>query len=334
MKKLPGSRRKFIKNISLTAMTLSQTGIIHSQLKYKGVDDKRRVGIIGLDTSHSIEFTKLINGNAGNFQNKGYRVTAAFPKVSADIESAVSKIPEYTETIKKMGVEIVDSIDELLKRTDFILLETNDGRIHLEQALKVIAAKKTLFIDKPIAASLKDARAIFDAAKREKVPVFSSSALRFTEEVQAAANGKKGKILCADTYSPAHFEKTHPDFFWYGIHGIEMLFAVMGTGCKKVTRIHTDDSDVAVGTWEDGRLGTFRGLHTGKLDFGGVAFGEKEIFSLGKFDGYENLVSQILNFFETGHSPVDKNETLEIVAFMEAADESKRSGGLPVTLDL
>ncbi|MEO6188421.1 MAG: Gfo/Idh/MocA family oxidoreductase [Ginsengibacter sp.] len=334
MYKMPGSRRKFIKNISLTAVALSQSGIVHSRFKNNWTDDKKRIGIIGLDTSHSIEFTKLINGNEGNFQNKGYRVTAAYPRGSADIESAVSRIPEYTETIKKMGVEIVDSIDELLKKTDFILLETNDGRIHLQQALKVIAAGKPLFIDKPIATSLKDAKVIFDAAERKKVPVFSSSVLRFTEEVQAAAKGEKGKVLGADTYSPAHIEKTHPDFFWYGVHGIEMLFAVMGTGCKKVTRIHTDDSDVAVGTWEDGRVGTFRGLHIGKLDFGGVAFGEKEIFSLGKFDGYENLVSQIINFFETGHSPVDKNETLEIIAFMEAADESKRSGGIPVSLKL
>ncbi len=327
------SRRKFIKNLSAAGLAVGIAGNAPSSFSVLSSTGKKRVGIIGLDTSHSIEFTKLLNSPDVTMEYHGYKVVAAYPKGSSDIESVVSRIPGYTEEIKKMGVEIVDSIAELLQKTDAIFLETNDGRLHLEQAMQVIKTGKPMFIDKPVAASLHDTLAIYDAAGYYKVPVFSSSALRFMESVQNVVKGKIGKVTGADTYSPAYIEKTHPDFFWYGIHGIEMLFALMGSGCKSVTRIYTEDTDVAVGTWADGHIGTFRGLRTGQKDFGGVVFGEKEIYSLGKFAGYKPLLLQITDFFETGQAPFSKEETFEIIAFMEAADESKRNGGIAINLE-
>ena len=189
-----------------------------------------------------------------------------------------------------------------------------------------------MFIDKPVAGSLKDVIAIYETAKKYKVPIFSSSSLRYMESVQDVVKGKIGNVLGADTFSPATIEKTHPDLFWYGIHGVEMLFAVMGTGCQQVTRVSTNDTDIVIGTWKDGRMGTFRGTRTGKHDYGGTVYGEKGNLSLGPFNGYDNLLVQIINFFRTGQAPVSPEETLEIYAFMEAADESKRQGGKPVKI--
>lgn len=291
----------------------------------------KRIGIIGLDTSHVIAFVDALNTDNQKPEYKGYKIVAAYPKGSADIKSSTDRIPGYTEDVKKKGVEIVDSIESLLKKVDAVMLETNDGRIHLEQALPVIKAKKPLFIDKPITASLADAIAIFNVAKKYKVPVFCSSSLRFTETAQDAATGKLGKIRGADTYSPYKIEKTHPDFFWYGVHGIESLFTIMGTGCKSVVRIHQEDNEVAVGTWEDGRIGVFRGIHNGK-DYGGTVFTDKGPVTVSPFKGYEPLLMKVIDFFETGNSPVDEKETLEIYAFMEACDESKNKGGVPVEL--
>ncbi|MNE37424.1 hypothetical protein D3C80_1312740 [compost metagenome] len=190
-----------------------------------------------------------------------------------------------------------------------------------------------MFIDKPIAASLADAAAIFAAAKKYNTPVFSSSSLRYIDGIDEVKSGKIGKVLGAETYSPAKYEVTHPDLFWYGIHGVEMLFAVMGTGCKTVTRVHTPDADVVVGVWNDGRIGTFRGTRKGKSDYGGRIFGEKSNTTLGTFKGYNPLLEQIVKFFETGVVPVQPEETLEIAAFMEAADESKSKGGSPVSME-
>ncbi len=292
----------------------------------------KRIGIIGLDTSHAIAFTKTFNADPPVPGLAGMRVTVAYPHGSRDIEGSVSRIPGYTEEVKKLGVTIVDSLPALLEQVDYVLLETNDGRPHLEQALAVFQAGKPVFIDKPVAGSLEDAVCIYEAAKHYKVPVFSSSSLRFMEDAQAARNGSCGKVLGCDTFSPCSLEKTHPDLFWYGIHGVEILYTVMGPGCQTVNRSSTPDADVVLGTWSDGRIGTFRGMRGGKSGYGGNVFGADKYQPLGNFKGYDPLVLAIGKFFQTGEMPVTVEETLEIYAFMEAADESKRQGGAPVSV--
>lgn len=296
------------------------------------VGEGKRVGIIGLDTSHSTAFTRALNDPACGNTFLGYKVVAAYPKGSLDIPSSVERIEGYTQEVMKYGVEIVGSIEELLPKVDVVLLETNDGRRHLEQALPVLKAGKRMFIDKPVAASLADAMAIFEAARHYQVPVFSTSSLRYIGGMEEILKGDAGKVLGAETYSPCKLEPSHPDFFWYGIHGVETLFTAMGTGCKTVVRVTTADTDVAVGTWEDGRIGSFRGLRAGKADYGGTVFGEKGIIKLGAYKGYNPLLTEIVNFFQTGIVPVNEAETIEIMAFMEAADLSKKKGGKPVSI--
>ena len=327
-------RRKFIRTATASGIGLSLAGSAASAFGKNFSFKTARVGIIGLDTSHSVAFTKLLNDPAVGPDLAGYRVVAAYPHGSKDIETSVSRIPKYTEEVKGFGVEVVESIEELLKKVDVVMLETNDGRLHLEQAIPVLKAGKPIFIDKPVAASLSDAIAIFEAAKEYNVPVFSSSSLRYAKNVQEIRQGKVvGKVLGADTFSPAKLEKTHPDLFWYGIHGVEMLFAIMKTGCKSVTRTSTEDMDVVVGSWKDGRIGTYRGGRTGKMGYGGNAFGEEGVAEIGPYEGYRPLLVEIVKFFRTGKAPVSPEETLEIYAFMEAADESKRRGGQLVTLE-
>ncbi len=296
-----------------------------------------RVGIIGLDTSHAVAFTQILNDDAAPADVAGCRVVAAYPEGSRDIKSSTERVPEYTVKVRELKVEIVDSIDKLLSRVDVVLLESNDGRPHLEQVLPVLKAGKSVFIDKPVAGSLADAVAIFEAARRLNVPVFSASSLRYTPGAQAIRGGKIGEVKGCDAYSPCALEATHPDLFWYGIHGVETLFTVMGTGCESVSRINTPGIDLAAGVWKGGRVGTFRGIRTpeggGKADYGGTAFGTKGIEQVGTYGGYRPLVVEIVRFFRTGKAPVTEEETLEIYAFMEAADESKRQGGKPVTLE-
>jgi hypothetical protein len=113
---------------------------------------------------------------------------------------------------------------------------------------------------------------------------------------------------------------------------VEILYTVMGKGCKELVRISTPDTDVIVGGWLDGRTGTFRGTRNGTHDYGGTAYGEKGNQVLGPFKGYDNLLDRIIEFFKTGVAPVSAEETLEIYTFMEAADESKRRGGGSVLL--
>lgn len=286
-----------------------------------------RAGIIGLDTSHVIAFTKTINDPMATGDLADVEVVAAFPGGSPDLPSSWDRVKGYTEQMRTMGVEIVPSIEELLTKVDAVLLESVDGRPHLNQARPVIAARKPLFIDKPMAASLADVIAIFELAQRNRVPCFSSSSLRYASGVQEIRDGKSplGKARNVVAWSPMSLEPHHPDLFWYGVHGVEMLFAIMGPGCKTATR---EGPEKVVGVWNDGRQGTF----VAKKGYGAEVEGTQGKGTLGKYEGYAPLVKEVCRFFKTGKSPVGMEETIEIFAFMEAADESKRQGGNPVSI--
>jgi predicted dehydrogenase len=191
-----------------------------------------------------------------------------------------------------------------------------------------------VFIDKPLAASYRDAKEIARLASEAGVPWFSSSSLRFWDETMRLKSvPEAGRILGVNVYGPAPTEPHHPDLMWYGIHSVEMLFAVMGPGCESVSRISTDDTDIVTGKWKDGRLGVVRGIRKGKQAYGIAIFGEKAILhSSDKPSGYQPLLLEIVKFFQTGIAPVSPAETLEMFAFMEAADESKAKGGAAVPL--
>ncbi|MGK0185015.1 MAG: hypothetical protein ACI9R3_000789 [Verrucomicrobiales bacterium] len=292
-----------------------------------------RIGMIGLDTSHVIAFTKIINAPDATGELANVQVVAGFPGGS-DLLDSVERVEGYTNQLRdEMGVEIVDSISALLEKVDVVMLESVDGRSHLNEARPVIEAGKRLFIDKPVAGSLADAVAIFELAKKHGVPCFSSSALRFSTDVAGLRQRDDvGDVLGCVAWSPCKIHDTMPDLFYYGIHGVESLFTIMGPGCVSVSRTHTEGADVVTGIWSDGRIGTFRGLRTGMTAFGATVFGSKAIVHGGSFTGYEPLVQEIAEFFRTGAVPVSAAETLEMFAFMEAADESKRAGGKPILI--
>ena len=294
-----------------------------------------KLGMIGLDTSHVPAFASVLHreGNTGPLAN--VRIVAAYPGGSPDIPASRDRIEGFTATMRdKYNVEIVGSIEALLPKVDAVLIMSVDGRPHLEQARPVLAARKPLFIDKPLAGSLADAVAIFELAKKHDVPCFSSSSLRFSPGIQSMRNNDEvGEILGCDAYSPCSLEEHHRDLFWYGVHGVEILFTIMGPGCESVTRVQTDGAEHVTGVWKGGRIGTFRGIRQGKADYGATVFGSKAIAQAGKYAGYEPLVVEICKFIRSGTPPVSPEETIEMFAFMEAADESKRRGGKPITIE-
>ncbi|HEY0455376.1 MAG TPA: Gfo/Idh/MocA family oxidoreductase [Verrucomicrobiae bacterium] len=291
-----------------------------------------RAGMIGLDTSHVPAFAKIFNKPGTSGDLAGIKIVAGYPG-GTELPASRDRVGKFTEDLRKMGIEIVDTIPKLLEKVDVVLLESVDGRIHLQEAKPVIKAGKPLFIDKPLAGSLADAIAILDYAREQSVPCFSSSSVRFSPGIQQLLTNKQmGAIAGAETWGACSYQEGIPDMFFYGIHGIEPLYALMGTGCEKVTRIQTPDTDFVSGVWKDGRVGTYRGIRKNKADFGATAFGSKAILHSEKEDGYEELCREIGKFFKTKKSPVSADESIEIFAFMEAADESKRHGGAPVSI--
>jgi predicted dehydrogenase len=284
------------------------------------------LGIIGTDTSHASEFTKLLNGGTVS----GAKVVAAYKGGSADIESSRTRVDKYADELKtKWGVEIVNDIPTLASKVDGILLLSLDGRTHLPQLREVLAAKKPVFIDKPLASTLADAREIARLAKEAGVPWFSASSLRYSEIASTLAGPG---ILGAMAWGPGPFEEHHQlELSWYAIHPIEVLFTLMGPGCEEVTRVSGTDSDEITCKWKDGRLGTVRGLRPYGT-YGAVVFRKDGVtMSPPKpHTDYEGLVHEIVKFFETGKPPVSNADTLEIFAFMDAAQRSKEAGGKPM----
>jgi hypothetical protein len=293
-----------------------------------------RIGIIGLD-AHAVPWTEILTNPKVKPPLAQMKVVAAVPAYSPDIPFSADNIKKNTQAMRNMGVEIVDTVEAILPKVDAVLLLSIDGRAHLKQARPVFAAKKRVFIDKPVAASLADVVRIYNLAEKTGTPCFSNSALRYAPGTVAVGKDSSiGRVLGCDAYSSnAPLEPGHPDLFYYGIHGCEALFAIMGPGCKTVSRMKTRTADLAAGVWRDGRLGTFRGILVGQVGFGATVFGQQGIAQAGRFEGYEPLLVEIARFFQTGEPPVTAERTLEVYAFMEAADESRRQGGAPVTLE-
>ena len=291
-----------------------------------------RAGIVGCDTSHAIAFTKLINDPAATGPRAEVQVVAAFPGGSPDLPSSADRVEGYVNELRGMGVEIVDSIPALAEKCDVILLESVDGRPHLKQ-FEQLAVGKPVFIDKPAAANLADVIAIFRVAEQTQTPCFSSSALRYCKAVTTLTdNPAVGGVVGCSVASPFEVEPHHIDLAWYGVHGVEAIYAMMNPGCKAVSRVDGANATLVTGRWADGRIATWRGLKGGH-DYAFTAFGSKGFAFDRGFSGYEPLVEEICTFFVSGKPPVPAAETIEMFAFMEAADESVRRDGALVTTE-
>lgn len=292
--------------------------------------DKIRLGIIGLDTSHVTAFTELLNNELSEHHVSGGEVVIAFPGGSKDMKMSIDRVKGFTKEMKhKYDVKIVNSIEMVAEQCDAILLESVDGRVHLEQFKKIVSYGKPTFIDKPFTTSFKDAKEIFELAEKHSTPVMSCSAVRYSEGLVAVRESvDEARIFGADFYGPMAIESNH-GLFWYGIHTAEMLFSLLGTGCESVQVIKNDLHEIIIGKWEDGRIGTLRGNRINNNAFGALVHEDNNhvYIDITKDNKpfYASLLEEILTFFKEGKSPIKQEETLEIIRFLEAANESRET---------
>jgi len=299
-----------------------------------------RLGIIGLDTSHVIIFSDIFNNPQAKHPLAGAKVVAAWPGGSPDLHSSISRVPGYTADLRdKFGVKILDSIEAVVAASDAILLTSLDGRVHREQFARVaaVAQGRPVFVDKPFALTTADARAIFATAHQLGVPMFSASSLRFTGALTRVVTPEsRAAVRGADFHGPVALEPTNPGLFWYGIHATEMLCATMGRGCRSVRCVANRDFDLVTGVWADGRIGTLRGNRTGNYEYHGLVHFEKHSLPVNvqaEAKGFFNCLAEaVLDFCRTRQAPVTPEETIEIIRFIEAANESRVHGGREVAL--
>lgn len=297
--------------------------------------DELKIGMVGLDTSHCEAFAKVLNDESNPHHIPGGRVVAAFPGGSDLCAVSRDRVEGFTEKIRdEFGVEIVDSIEDLGRRVDAVLLHSVDGRQHLEQFQILAQFGKPVFIDKPLACSHSDAKEIAETADDLGAPVMSASSIRYSAGVSALAPEGAAVTSC-EAFGTMGILEDYPPYFWYGVHGADLVFSYMGRGCTSAQAVHRQDTDLLVGIWEDGRIATVRGLRTGPYHFGCAVFTDQGTVSgLAESDppSYALLLEPVMDFFRTGESPIEIAETLEVMAFLEAAEQSLTQGGEVVAL--
>lgn len=293
-----------------------------------------KLGILDFDTSHVVAFTQRLNHKGVPEEQwvQGAKIVVGCP---GDSKIQPERIREYKKTLEQLGVPLVDKPEEMISKVDGMLIESQQGGVHYEKARPFLEAGIPCFIDKPLASTTADARKIVELADKKRTPIFSSSSLRFAPEVvqyqNAAAHGKVVGVL---SHGPAGLHAGNPGLFHYGIHAVELLYALMGPGCVQVSCTFEKGAEVVTGQWRDGRLAGVRGLRAGAASFGFLAFAEKGVqhVAVGTTLIYRELLKKIVAFFETKKSPVALAETVEIIAFIEAALKSVHNHGTAVSL--
>jgi predicted dehydrogenase len=291
-----------------------------------------RIGMIGLDTSHVSIFTKLLHDASQPYHVAGGRVVAAYPGGSPDFPLSIDRVSGYTQELRdQYGVRIVESLEEAAEECDAIMLESVDGRAHLEQFRAVAKYGKPVFIDKPLALCTADAMEIARIADTNGVAVMSSSSLRYADALRAELARETGSAIGgADTYGPLHIQPTQSHYFWYGIHATELLYAILGPGCEEVSVEAAAGYERIIGKWRDGRIGTVRGNLDGNEEFGANIHRKEGTVYVGIGSAprpyYASLLEQVILFLQSGKPGLDIAETVEIIRFMEAAEESRARG--------
>ena len=293
-----------------------------------------KIGMVGLDTSHVTAFVDLLNDSNNQFHVPGCKVVKAFPGGSAKFSLSANRVEGFTEELKKRNVEIVDSI-EALAGLDAYFLESVDGDQHLEQFKVLAKFGKPVFIDKPLACNYADAKAIVDIAKAENVPLMSCSSIRYALGINDLKQEEDTEVFACQAFGPMNLLEDYRDYFWYGIHSTEIVFAMLGKGCESVQVIPTEHADLLFGRWADGRIGSILGNRNGVWEFGCTITTnthQRQAVASGAVPYYSMLLKEVVPFFQTGKSPLDIEETLNVIAFLEAASRSRAANGALVKI--
>jgi predicted dehydrogenase len=279
--------------------------------------------------SHALEFTRRLNDPENGDHVSGARVVAGWPGGSKDFPLSWSRVEKFTAEIRdKFGVEIVNSPETVAQRSDIVFITAADGRVHRLLFDRCLPFKRPMFIEKPLTTCSHEAREMFRIAAEAGVALMSCSTARFGEPLHEALRADLGKVIGCDVFGPMPEEPTQPGLFWYGVHSIEVMNVVMGRGCRQVRAYRNDDVDFVVATWDDGRVASFRGLRTGEWKFGVTLHRERgvQFVDLIHNSWFSQTLKLILEQLPQGRSPIEPEDTLEIIRIVEAANASRVSG--------
>ena len=294
-----------------------------------------RVGLVDFDTSHVQAFAQRFNHTSDISESEwvdGAQTVAGWPGNSAMMPE---RIPGYQKALEGYGVEMVASMNDLFGKIDAVMIESQQGSRHLERARPFLEAGIPTFVDKPFAGTVQEAEEMIALAIKHNVPLFSCSALRYDPTIMTAraAQSEYGKLLSADVWGACALDPGNPGLLHYGIHGVEMLYALLGPGCSEVRMVRTPEGEVGTALWNS-HPSSIRGIRAGQYGFGFVAHFEKKNvpYTVEGSAFYRELLNEYVKMCTSGAPPVPYSELREVMAFITAADRSAEQSGDSVRL--
>ncbi len=221
---------------------------------------------------------------------------------------------------REMGIAPEKNLEKLVEHCDAIcILSPSNPDAHERLAEIPLASGKPVYIDKPFAPDRAAAERLFARADRHHTPLFSSSALRFADELIAA----RGELAC-DAVDFMAVRGGGRSFEEYSIHQVEMIVSAMGCGIRRVMQCGHGSTSHMLLEYADGRRASVT-LNL-NLPFGASVTGKGKVCDLPQLGNFfPNLIEAMLAFYAGGPAPVDSRETIEIAAVVDAGIRAKKT---------
>ncbi|GAB5562866.1 MAG: Gfo/Idh/MocA family oxidoreductase [Synoicihabitans sp.] len=300
-----------------------------------GLSSEIKIGIVGLDSSHAPKYTELLQDTSHPHHVSGGRIVAAYAGGSDNWELSYARLPGFrAEMADRFDVPIHDSIEAVAEASDALMILSVDGRVHRAQFETVTTAApgKPIYVDKPLACAKSEAQAMAGRAAASDTPVFSSSVWRFAPGVIKAQAAMAGGSQKAKLHGMWPLHPGLHGWAFYGVHHIELLYALMGSGCERVRCENEGSHETITGYWPHGRTGTITTDHEKETPFAGeITGGDGQPLALDLevtiSELYSAFLTKALEFFRGDPVPVPLTETCETIAFLESAWRSRESAG-------
>lgn len=283
--------------------------------------------MIGLDTSHSVEFARRMQSPDCP---AGQRVAGMRAVSCMSFETPFQNregLEARRRQLEAWGVRVGESFEGATADCDAVMITINDPSLHPEYFRLCADLGKRIFVDKPFADTAANARLMAGVADEFGLSVMSCSPLRYLSALETAMEGVPAPSRCS-FFGPMGRAPAGSSIVWYGVHAVEMLERVMGRGALAVSTIPHPSGTILIVDYGQSRRGVVE-LVDGAYCYGGTLRdgGRAAAFADSGATIYPCLLRRVERFFRTGETDAAQEEAVEVTAILDAAERSLSSGG-------
>ncbi|MBR2914949.1 MAG: Gfo/Idh/MocA family oxidoreductase [Clostridia bacterium] len=222
---------------------------------------------------------------------------------------------------EKYGVQRLDSIDEVVEKSDcIIVLSPDNPERHWDLCQKPLRSGKRVYVDKTFALEKSTAEALVKLAEENNTPFFSTSALRFADELKDI--DREG-ICFINSRGPGNFDT-------YSIHQIEPIVVLMGSKAKRIMSVGNGKYESMVIEFEGNRSIVMSQYGWTNVDFSMlVNYEDGRTVSVPQMSNtFPNFIKAMCDFFRTGEIKAAHDETVAIMGIIEAGNKALANPGV------